>query len=51
MRTKEMPLYSGDVLDRMGDKAIFTSDLHTKRWVFIFRYKFIFTNTITMNNL
>ena len=25
-----MPLYSEDVLDRMGDKAIFTADLHAK---------------------
>ena len=33
-----MPLYSEDVLDRMGDKAIFTTDLHTKGWVFLNYY-------------
>ena len=29
MKTREMPLYDEDVLDRMGDKALFTSDLNT----------------------
>ena len=33
MRTREMPLYDEDVLDRMGDKALFTSDLNTIGYV------------------
>ena len=36
MRTREMPLYDEDVLDRMGDKALFTSDLNTIGYVSLY---------------
>ena len=51
MKTREMPLYDEDVLDRMGDKALFTSDLNTLGYVLLLFHRCSFSFSRGGNNL